>query len=110
MENLDIFYDHLVYFTAIGNILWPFGIFCGHLVFFSPFWYIVPRKIWQPWIVGNCLSGTASHFIMVIASNARQFSRVARWYIFKQKIQIWANFGGPWNEKSRYILLPYEIC
>jgi hypothetical protein len=49
MENLGIFYDHLVYFTAIGNILWPFGIFCGRLVYFSPFWYLVPRKIWQPW-------------------------------------------------------------
>jgi hypothetical protein len=48
MENLGIFYDHLVYFTAIGNILWTFGIFCGHLVYFSPFWYFVPRKIWQP--------------------------------------------------------------
>jgi hypothetical protein len=32
MENLGKFYDHLVYFTAIGNILLPFGIFCGHLV------------------------------------------------------------------------------
>jgi hypothetical protein len=31
-----------------GNISWPFGIFCGHLVYFSPFWYFVPRKIWQP--------------------------------------------------------------
>jgi hypothetical protein len=49
MENLDIFYDHLVYFTAIENILWPFVIFCGHLVYFSPFWYFVSRKIWQPW-------------------------------------------------------------
>jgi hypothetical protein len=48
MENLGIFYDHLVYFTAIGNILWPFGIFCGNLVLFSPFWYFGPRKIWQP--------------------------------------------------------------
>jgi hypothetical protein len=28
MENLGIFYDHLVYFTAIGNIL-----FCCHLVY-----------------------------------------------------------------------------
>jgi hypothetical protein len=26
----------------------PFGIVCGHLVYFSPFWYIAPRKIWQP--------------------------------------------------------------
>jgi hypothetical protein len=48
MENLGIFYDHLVYFTAIGNILWPFGIFCGRVVYFSKFWYFVPRKIWQP--------------------------------------------------------------
>jgi hypothetical protein len=48
MENLGIFYDHLVYFTAIGNILWPFGIFCGRLAYFSPFWYFVPIKIWQP--------------------------------------------------------------
>jgi hypothetical protein len=46
--GLGIFYDHLAYFTAIGNILWPFGILCGHLVYFSPFWYFVPRKIWQP--------------------------------------------------------------
>jgi hypothetical protein len=28
-------------FMALCDILWPFGIF-------SPFWYIVPRKIWQP--------------------------------------------------------------
>jgi hypothetical protein len=48
MESLGLFYDHLVYFTAIGNILWPFGVFSGHLVYFSPFWYFLPRKIWQP--------------------------------------------------------------
>jgi hypothetical protein len=30
MENLNICYDHLVYFTAIGNILWQFCIFCGN--------------------------------------------------------------------------------
>jgi ABC-type spermidine/putrescine transport system permease subunit II len=48
MENLNRYYDHLVYFTAIGNTLGQFGIFFGHLVYFSPFWYFVPRKIWQP--------------------------------------------------------------
>jgi hypothetical protein len=39
----------LVYFMDIGSILWSFLTFCGHLVFngLSPFWYIVPRKIWQ---------------------------------------------------------------
>jgi hypothetical protein len=25
-QIFGILYDHLVYFTAIGNILWPFGI------------------------------------------------------------------------------------
>jgi hypothetical protein len=51
VENLDIFYVHLIYFTAIGNILWPFGIFYGYLVYFPPppCWYVVLRKIWQPW-------------------------------------------------------------
>jgi hypothetical protein len=48
MKNLGTFYYHLVYFMAIGNMLWPFGIFCGHLVYLYPFWYFVPRKIWQP--------------------------------------------------------------
>jgi hypothetical protein len=42
MENLGIFYDHLVYLTAIKNILWPFGTFCGHLVHFVAIWYIFP--------------------------------------------------------------------
>jgi hypothetical protein len=32
----------LVKFTAIWYICWSFGIF-------FPFWYIVERKIWQPW-------------------------------------------------------------
>jgi hypothetical protein len=31
--NVSIFYVRLVYFTAIGNTLWPLGKFCGHLVY-----------------------------------------------------------------------------
>jgi hypothetical protein len=36
-------------------ILWSLGIFCGPLDIlllfgtFFPFWYVGPRKIWQPW-------------------------------------------------------------
>jgi hypothetical protein len=48
MKIAGIFYAHSVYFTAIENILWPFDIFCGHLVYFFPFLYVVTRKIWQP--------------------------------------------------------------
>jgi hypothetical protein len=50
-------------------ILWPFGLFYGHLVYFMvyfglfwvrlvnffPFWYVLQRKIWQHWasVAGN---------------------------------------------------------
>jgi hypothetical protein len=44
MENLGISYDYLVYFTAIRNILWPFGIFCSNLVF-SPVLVFWTKKI-----------------------------------------------------------------
>jgi hypothetical protein len=47
MENRGIFYDHLVYFMAVGNISWPFGTFCVRFVHFLQFWYHVPIKIWQ---------------------------------------------------------------
>jgi hypothetical protein len=30
---------------------------------------------------------------------------VARWYIFIPKIQIWVNFGGPWNGKCYQYLM-----
>jgi hypothetical protein len=57
--NLDKFWRALemfVYVMTIWNILpmaiwynlWPFGIVCGHLVYFSHFGMFGPRKIWQP--------------------------------------------------------------
>jgi hypothetical protein len=41
----------LVYFMDIWSILYmfrTFGMFCGNLVYFSPFWHSVQRKIRQP--------------------------------------------------------------
>jgi hypothetical protein len=35
MVNVGIFYDHLEYFMAICYNFWPFGIVCGHLLYFS---------------------------------------------------------------------------
>jgi hypothetical protein len=49
MENVVIFYDHLLYFTAIWYNLLPFGIVCGHLVYFLLFGTFRPRKICQPY-------------------------------------------------------------
>jgi hypothetical protein len=39
----------LIYSDVIRNILRQFGKFCGHLIYYSPFWYVLPGKIWQPW-------------------------------------------------------------
>jgi hypothetical protein len=38
--SFGIFYGHLVYFMVIWYTCWSFGIF-------FPFWYVLPRKIWQ---------------------------------------------------------------
>jgi hypothetical protein len=35
-------------FKVVCRIELPFGIFCGHSVYFLPFWCVVARKIWQP--------------------------------------------------------------
>jgi hypothetical protein len=44
LRPFGIFYGHLVYFTVIWCVLRPFGIFYGHLVYFSPIWYVVPSN------------------------------------------------------------------
>jgi hypothetical protein len=44
MDDVGIFLVHLVYFTAFGFTLWTFGIFCGNLVCFPPFWYMCCAK------------------------------------------------------------------
>jgi hypothetical protein len=43
LSQFGHFSGDLVYFRALMYILWSFGIN-------SPFWYIVSRKIWQPWL------------------------------------------------------------
>jgi hypothetical protein len=63
MDIVGIFYGHLEYFTAIGYILWPFGIFSGIWGTFLPFWYVVLRKIWQPWSPPRTDSVKASHML-----------------------------------------------
>jgi hypothetical protein len=43
-----IFRNYLLYFTAIGNILCPFGIFCGNLVLFPRFGILDQEKSGNP--------------------------------------------------------------
>jgi hypothetical protein len=49
MENIGIVYGHLRYITAFWYILWSFGNLGVIWYMFPLFWYIVSRKIWQPW-------------------------------------------------------------
>jgi hypothetical protein len=45
MRKVVISYGHLVHFNG-------FWSFIENLVYFLPLWYIVSRKIWQPWLRG----------------------------------------------------------
>jgi hypothetical protein len=49
LENVGIFYWHLDYIKAIWYILWSFSNLVVIWHIFYTFWYIVLRKIWQPW-------------------------------------------------------------
>jgi hypothetical protein len=111
------FYGHLVYLRI-------FGMFCGLIwCIYFPFWYAVPRKIWQPCrglaLAGRqhgdnvkqllCNTPTKSFRILHqhrVTLHLRRVTRVfghlirvARWFLFEPKIPIWANFGGLWIGK-----------
>jgi hypothetical protein len=83
MEDVGIFSRHLVYFIVIWYTHWAFGIFCGYMVHFSPFGMLFQEKS------GNLAQRWVLTFIVGVG--------VAKWFIFKPKIPIWVNFGGPWN-------------
>jgi hypothetical protein len=49
MEDVGIFYGHLVNIPANWHILWPLPRYIRpRFGTFYPFWYIVRRRIWQP--------------------------------------------------------------
>jgi hypothetical protein len=52
MEEVGMFYGHLVYFTAIWYILWPFRICNLWYVYFSYFGMFCQEKSGNP-VLGN---------------------------------------------------------
>jgi hypothetical protein len=46
---------------------------------------------------------------MVLVIKFERPSRVARWYLFKPKVQIWVNLGGSCNWRWWYILRPFGL-
>ena len=60
MEDVDL-QDRFVYFPAIQNILWPFGMARVKKVYFAHFGIFGPIKIWHTWwrtILANFLDVT----------------------------------------------------
>jgi hypothetical protein len=54
IPNFCIFWEALeckimVYFTAFLVLFTAIWYTCVNLVYLFTFWYIAPRKIWQPW-------------------------------------------------------------
>jgi hypothetical protein len=94
-----IFCGHLVYFVAIWYILWPFGIVCFHLVILSPFWYVVERKIWQPWVTERWRVSTWVRLEVGIIVRSRWF----RQYQFRAlfNISAYVKIYHPENKRSR---------
>jgi hypothetical protein len=48
LKNVNIFYGCLEYFTDIWEILWPFGSFSAHLVYFSGIGIMYQEKSGNP--------------------------------------------------------------
>jgi hypothetical protein len=73
LENADIFYGHLEYFTDIWGILWPFVyIFCSFGAFFSSFGIMYQEKSGNPECVSMCVLHavvTAAEFLAKIRSS-----------------------------------------
>jgi hypothetical protein len=48
MEDVGIFYGHLVHLTVFWYILWTFGIYCGNWVYFPRFGILYQEKSGNP--------------------------------------------------------------
>jgi hypothetical protein len=113
MEDVGKFYIHSAYFSAISYILRQFGKFCGHFDILFPFWYVVPRKIWQPCPTAQMFDGVkfkSARTKRPITDNfVGCFSGLPDDIFSNQKIPIWANLGGSCNGRGWYILWPFGI-
>jgi hypothetical protein len=59
MENVGMIYGYSEFSSAIWYIVWPLGNLVVVRYTFPRFWYIVSRKIWQPWFLYRfCLVST----------------------------------------------------
>jgi hypothetical protein len=75
-KMLNYFIVILLYFKAIWDILWPFGIYCSHLVYFSGFGIMYQDKSGNPGLASSIADlnwfKLGSYIPMLITSAYRQ--------------------------------------
>jgi hypothetical protein len=83
MEDVGIFYDIWSIFMAIMYIVWPFGkkYFVLILYIYFPFWYVAPRKIWQP-CVDSCREKSEK------GPQTVPLSAEVKWIMFRSAVSI----------------------
>jgi hypothetical protein len=119
--SLDLEWKMLVYFMAIWNILRPFSIFYGQIIYlrqfgnfmviwyiFPPFWYIAPRKIWQPWSRTRGRDNKRQSdfkILMAPAPEEERFQQMWLQVLFRRNVS-----GLMWPRSRFYELLSAVIC
>jgi hypothetical protein len=103
----------LKYFMTIRNILLPFGMVCGHLVYFLRFGMFGQRKIWQPWYIPNShkIPTTIDHNIQQIFP-LQVLPKYVNIGIFILKFTIWQPWFAPHppgRPFKTYVKLFYNI-
>jgi hypothetical protein len=65
-DNVGKFYGHWEYFADIWNILWSFGIFCGHFAFFSLFGMLRLVKSGNPASSSSFLTFSLTYLVLFV--------------------------------------------
>jgi hypothetical protein len=98
LVNVYMFYGHSEYFIEIWDILWPFGIFCIHLLHFSGFGIMYQEKSGNPgWSWKKIVSPENQNLQGVIFHGSMLWSQFSA---------IFANF---WQENWRFSCKPIEV-
>jgi hypothetical protein len=75
----------LVYFVDIWSILWPFGMFCGHLVYFVVIWYSFH-------ILVNCTEKNLANLVFTdVGKCQKQFFEAETFLAGKTAVQSFVN-------------------
>jgi hypothetical protein len=84
LRRFGLFYGLLIYLIVIWYVLWPAALPCCYLLYFSTFWYIVPRKIWQPWPrlkIGSSWTATQRRSGKLV-SRRKNFNALEPWWFW----------------------------